>query len=153
MTSFHPLSMLRLLRATLRTPFRAFSMDPTQEALLNEECILVDADDRRIGSTSKRQCHLWKNIVDEANGGMLHRAFSVFLFNTKNELLLQRRSDAKVTFPGFWTNTCCSHPLHVTPELDEDQAIGVRRAAQRKLNHELGIKPEDVSTPTRNFYL
>ncbi|XP_065832644.1 isopentenyl-diphosphate Delta-isomerase 1-like [Oscarella lobularis] len=119
-------------------------MDPTQEALLNEECILVDADDRRIGSTSKRQCHLWKNIVDEANGGMLHRAFSVFLFNTKNELLLQRRSDAKVTFPGFWTNTCCSHPLHVTPELDEDQAIGVRRAAQRKLNHELGIKPEDV---------
>eukprot|EP00118_Oscarella_pearsei_P026702 m.310311 g.310311 ORF g.310311 m.310311 type:complete len:245 (+) comp50832_c0_seq1:169-903(+) len=122
---------------------RSLAMDPTQEALLNEECILVDDQDRRIGSASKRKCHLWENIVGEPNG-MLHRAFSVFLFNTKNELLLQRRSDVKVTFPGFWTNTCCSHPLHVTGELDEDEAIGIKRAAQRKLTHELGIKAEEV---------
>ena len=76
--------------------------------------------------------------------GMLHRAFSVFLFNANNELLLQQRSDSKITFPGHYTNTCCSHPLNTPGELDETNAIGVKRAAQRKLYHELGILPEQV---------
>ena len=75
---------------------------------------------------------------------MLHRAFSVFLFNTRGELLLQQRSDAKITFPGHWTNTCCSHPLSVAGELEETEAMGVKRAAQRKLQHELGIMPPQV---------
>jgi hypothetical protein len=44
--------------------------------------------------------------------GLLHRAFSVFLFNSDNKLLLQQRAASKITFPKVWTNTCCSHPLH-----------------------------------------
>ena len=119
-------------------------IDPTQETYLKEECILVDDDDRPIGSASKRRCHLLTNIQNE-RGGMLHRAFSVFLFNRRSELLLQKRSDVKVTFPGFWTNTCCSHPLHVEPEMVESEQLGVRKAAQRKLKHELGISEEQVS--------
>jgi len=90
-------------------------------------------------------------------GLLLHRAFSVFLFNSRNELLLQQRAEHKVTFPFVWTNTCCSHPLYTPEELDETNHIGVRRAAQRKLLNELGIKPEsmplDAFTPiTRIHY-
>lgn len=45
-------------------------------------------------------------------GGVLHRAFSVFLFDDRGRLLLQQRASSKITFPDVWTNTCCSHPLH-----------------------------------------
>lgn len=76
---------------------------------------------------------------------MLHRAFSVFLFNSKNELLLQQRAGAKITFPLVWANTCCSHPLFVKSEMIEENALGVKNAAVRKLEHELGIKDVDVS--------
>jgi isopentenyl-diphosphate delta-isomerase len=58
------------------------------------------------------------------------------------ELLLQQRASSKITFPDYWTNTCCSHPL-VTPnkaELEVEDQIGVRRAAQRKLIHEMNIE-------------
>lgn len=75
---------------------------------------------------------------------LLHRAFSVFLFNSNHELLLQQRSATKVTFPLVWTNTCCSHPLHREPELVEEDALGVRVAAQRKLSDELGIATDEV---------
>ncbi|KAK2150225.1 hypothetical protein NP493_2836g00002 [Ridgeia piscesae] len=71
-------------------------LDETQIKLLEEECILIDNDDNNIGSASKKTCHLLENI----NKGMLHRAFSVFLFNPEGELLLQQRSDAKITYPG-----------------------------------------------------
>lgn len=84
--------------------------------------------------------------------GLLHRAFSVFLFNNQNELLLQQRATEKITFPDMWTNTCCSHPLGVPGETGDDleTAIqGVKRAAQRKLDQELGIKKEQV--PIENF--
>lgn len=111
--------------------------DEEQVRLLQETCILVDHNDQVVGSASKKKCHLLENI----NKGMLHRAFSVFLFNTQNELLLQQRSDAKITFPGMFTNTCCSHPLDTKLEKDEEDAMGVKRAAQRKLWHELGITP------------
>jgi isopentenyl-diphosphate delta-isomerase len=50
-----------------------------------------------------------------------------------------------LVFSAHWTNTCCSHPLSTELELDETEAVGVRRAAQRKLNHELGIRPSQVS--------
>ena len=111
-----------------------------------------------------------KNI-DE---GLLHRAFSVFLFDSRNRLLLQQRAPEKITFPGnrypasrtrappsitlilflldMWTNTCCSHPLGIPGETGSDlesSIQGVRRAAQRKLNHELGIKSEQV--PLEHF--
>lgn len=84
--------------------------------------------------------------------GLLHRAFSVFLFNSQNQLLLQQRAAEKITFPGMWTNTCCSHPLGVPGETGsslEEAVQGVRRAAQRKLDHELGIKKAQV--PVEKF--
>lgn len=87
--------------------------------------------------------HLMKNI----DRGLLHRAFSVFLFDSKNRLLLQQRASEKITFPDMWTNTCCSHPLGVPGETGAtlDTAVqGVRRAAQRKLDQELGIKAAQV---------
>lgn len=75
----------------------------------------------------------------------LHRAFSVFLFTPQKELILQQRSASKITFPNVWTNSCCSHPLYTLDELDENtNSIGVRRAAVRKLEHELGISSLNV---------
>ncbi|KAK7009279.1 isopentenyl-diphosphate Delta-isomerase 1-like isoform X2 [Biomphalaria glabrata] len=121
-------------------------LDEIQVKLMEEECILVDENDNAIGAASKKECHLLDNI----NKGMLHRAFSVFLFNTKGELLLQQRAEAKITFPDHFTNTCCSHPLNVPAEIEEANAIGVIRAAQRKLQHELGIVPEQV--PLEDFH-
>jgi isopentenyl-diphosphate delta-isomerase len=111
------------------------SHDAEQLRLLGEQCILIDTDDRPLGPISKEKSHKTVNIRD----GMLHRAFSVFLFNSKGELLLQQRAKAKITFPAFWTNTCCSHPLYVKEELEEKDHLGVKLAAQRKLEHELGI--------------
>lgn len=64
--------------------------------------------------------HLMTNI----RKGMLHRAFSVFIFNTKGELLLQQRASEKITFPDYWTNTCCSHPLYTPDELPEENQAG-----------------------------
>lgn len=127
--------------------------DPVQVKLLDEMCIAVDENDTVIGPRTKKDCHLMENI----NKGLLHRAFSVFLFNTKGELLLQRRSDAKITFPGYYTNTCCSHPLYIPSELEEIKALGVKRAAQRRLGIELGIdndsvRAEDFLYMTRILY-
>ncbi|KAJ2820640.1 isopentenyl-diphosphate delta-isomerase idi1 [Coemansia erecta] len=114
--------------------------DEEQVRLMSEMCILLDENDAAIGAASKKQCHLMENI----NKGTLHRAFSVFLFNSQNELLLQQRASEKITFPDCYTNTCCSHPLAFAAELEETEQLGVKRAAQRKLEHELGIPPEQV---------
>ena len=84
-----------------------------------------------------------KNI----DAGLLHRAFSVFLFDSSDRLLIQQRATEKITFPDMWTNTCCSHPLGVPGETGSelaDAVEGVKRAAQRKLGHELGIKAAQV---------
>ncbi|OBZ82311.1 Isopentenyl-diphosphate Delta-isomerase [Choanephora cucurbitarum] len=114
--------------------------DEEQARLMEEMCIVIDKDDKRLGADSKKTCHLMTNI----NEGLLHRAFSVFLFDSENRLLLQQRATEKITFPDMWTNTCCSHPLNTPSELVEEDQLGVRTAAQRKLEHELGIKPEEV---------
>ena len=135
--------------------------DEEQVRLMEEVCIVLDNDDKPIGSASKKVCtyplstpgtssladhkegHLMKNI----NEGLLHRAFSCFLFDSQNRLLLQQRASEKITFPDMWTNTCCSHPLGIPGEIgaDLDTAVqGVRRAAQRKLDQELGIKAKQV---------
>ncbi|KAG7202810.1 hypothetical protein KM043_009968 [Ampulex compressa] len=107
-----------------------------QQAALEERCILVDELDRALGEASKRDCH----TVDSHGHIPLHRAFSVFLFNSKGDLLLQKRASSKITFPDHYTNTCCSHPLAEIPgETVEKDALGIRRAAQRRLGHELGI--------------
>ncbi|KAI9825335.1 MAG: isopentenyl-diphosphate delta-isomerase idi1 [Phylliscum demangeonii] len=124
--------------------------DEEQVRLMEEVCIAVDADDTPIGSADKKTCHLMTNI----DQGLLHRAFSVFLFDSQNRLLLQQRATEKITFPDMWTNTCCSHPLGIPGETgsDFDTAIqGVRRAARRKLHHELGIRPEDVRLDELRF--
>ncbi|KAF3901477.1 hypothetical protein ABW20_dc0100280 [Dactylellina cionopaga] len=117
--------------------------DAEQVRLMEEVCIVLDEDDKPIGSASKKTCHLMANI----DKGLLHRAFSVFLFDPQGRLLLQQRADEKITFPGLWTNTCCSHPLGIPGETGDtlDAAIvGVRRAAQRKLDQELGIPAKQV---------
>ena len=67
-----------------------------------EELILVDKDDVELGYGSKADCH--------DGDGVLHRAFSIFLFNERGELLLQQRSESKRLWAGYWSNTCCSHP-------------------------------------------
>lgn len=95
--------------------------------------------------------HLMSNI----SKGLLHRAFSLFLFDPKTKkLLLQQRATEKITFPDQWTNTCCSHPLHTASELGHnlyESIAGVKRAAQRKLDHELGIKSFQVPIEKMTF--
>ncbi|XP_055316890.1 isopentenyl-diphosphate Delta-isomerase 1 [Sitodiplosis mosellana] len=125
-----------------------------QETALAENCILVDEFDRAIGQSSKRDCHR----VDENGHIKLHRAFSVFLFNTNGDMLIQKRSSHKITFPDCYTNACCSHPLYdIECERDEINAMGIRKAAQRRLNYELGIplnqaRPENFHYLTRIHY-
>jgi isopentenyl-diphosphate delta-isomerase type 1 len=85
--------------------------------------------------------------MENIDKGLLHRAFSVFLFDSQNRLLLQQRATEKITFPDMWTNTCCSHPLGIPGETGttlEESVQGVRRAAVRKLDQELGIKASQV---------
>ncbi|KAK4900601.1 isopentenyl-diphosphate delta-isomerase idi1 [Elasticomyces elasticus] len=124
--------------------------DEEQIRLMDEVCIVLDDHDNPIGSASKKVCHLMENI----DKGLLHRAFSVFLFDSQNRLLLQQRATEKITFPDMWTNTCCSHPLGIPGETGStlDAAVaGVKRAAQRKLDHELGIKAHQVPLDKFNF--
>jgi isopentenyl-diphosphate delta-isomerase type 1 len=77
--------------------------------------------------------------MENINKGALHRAFSVFLFNEEGKLLLQKRASEKITFPDCWTNTCCSHPLTRPDEIITENQLGVKNAATRKLEQELGI--------------
>lgn len=119
---------------------RIVSACPKQVALLKEQVILVDKQDMIIGHETKEQSHLNCNIEK----GMLHRAFSVFLFNTDNKLLVQKRSDEKITFPSLYTNTCCSHPLYTIPA-EQDGVQGVKVASVRRLKDELGITEVAVS--------
>jgi isopentenyl-diphosphate delta-isomerase len=86
-----------------------------------EQVILVDELDNEIGVEEKMQAH---------REALLHRAFSVFIFNKKGELLLQRRALNKYHSPGLWTNTCCSHPR------PNEQLIN---AAKRRLIEEMGF--------------
>jgi isopentenyl-diphosphate Delta-isomerase len=89
---------------------------------MQEMVILVDEDDKPIGSCEKLAAHL--------AGGQLHRAFSVFVFDAAGRLLLQQRAMEKYHFGGLWTNTCCSHPR---------PGETTRAAAQRRLTEELGF--------------
>lgn len=89
----------------------------------DENLILVDKDDSVLGYKKKDECH--------EDGGILHRAFSIFIFNDNRELLLQKRSRDKLLWPLFWSNSCCSHPR---------QGETVDFAVERRLQEELGIK-------------
>ncbi|EXJ55236.1 isopentenyl-diphosphate delta-isomerase [Cladophialophora yegresii CBS 114405] len=126
--------------------------DEEQIRLMDEMCIVLDHDDAPIGSASKKACHLMSNI----NQGLLHRAFSAFLFDPKSKkLLLQQRASEKITFPDMWTNTCCSHPLAHPAETGNGELSsnveGAKRAAQRKLGHELGISASQVPVSEFSF--
>ena len=87
-----------------------------------ENVVLVDPEDRPLGTMEKMEAH---------RQGVLHRAFSVFVFNSKGDLLLHRRAMDKYHSGGLWTNTCCSHPRP-----DET----VVQAAQRRLVEEMGMR-------------
>ncbi|WFD33879.1 isopentenyl-diphosphate Delta-isomerase [Malassezia cuniculi] len=118
--------------------------DDEQVRLMEERCIVVDDNDNILRDGSKKECHLMTNI----RAGLLHRAFSCFIFHPDTgKLLLQKRAPEKITFPNMWTNTCCSHPLMVSAEIDG--VAGAKRAAQRKLEHELGIPSSQV--PIESF--
>ncbi|KAI0932172.1 hypothetical protein AcW2_000869 [Taiwanofungus camphoratus] len=124
--------------------------DAEQSRLMDERCILVDEQDRPLGAADKKTCHLMENI----NKGLLHRAFSAFVFRPDDgKLLLQQRATEKITFPDMWTNTCCSHPLDdFEEEKVEENQLGVKVAASRKLEHELGI-PQSQSPVDQFQYL
>jgi isopentenyl-diphosphate delta-isomerase len=86
-----------------------------------EEVILVNEQDEQTGTIEKMEAH---------RKALLHRAFSVFIFNEKGEMLLQQRALGKYHSPGLWTNTCCSHPR---------PGEKVEVAASRRLKEEMGI--------------
>ena len=117
--------------------------DPAQTQMMDEQVILVDEKDSQIGSMSKVQSHL--------NDGTLHRAFSVLLFNSAGELLIQKRASTKITFPSVWANSCCSHPLNNDDEREMKDDLGVKRAAVRKMAQELGIQASEI--PLSKFQL
>ncbi len=88
----------------------------------DEMLILVNRDDQEIGYLDKRMCHLEQ--------GVLHRAFSIFIFNGRGEILMQKRSHQKTLWPLFWSNSCCSHPR---------KGEKLETSTRRRLQEELGI--------------
>ena len=94
---------------------------------MNEEyVILVDEQDQIVWHQEKMRAH---------ELGLLHRAFSIFIFNSKNELLMQQRAQAKYHSGGLWTNTCCSHP---TPRMD------LVECAKQRLLEEMGLQVDEL---------
>jgi isopentenyl-diphosphate delta-isomerase len=91
----------------------------------SEKLILVDEADNEVGYLSKAECH--------DGAGLLHRAFSVFIFNANGQLLLQQRGKNKRLWPEFWSNSCCSHPR---------QGESMQIATERRLLEELGVAVE-----------
>lgn len=91
----------------------------------SESLILVDDQDREVGFCSKQECH--------EGEGLLHRAFSAFLFNSKGEVLLQQRSGQKPLWPLYWSNSCCSHPR---------ESEAVEQAVHRRIREELALSCE-----------
>ena len=114
---------------------------------MQEKLILVSEQDEAIGAISKKDAHS-NAYFAEAETPYPHRAFSVFLFNDKYELLLQQRASEKITFPGLWTNTCCSHPLDNPEEREEKDFAGIKLAGIRRMEYELGLTsmiPDDLT--------
>jgi isopentenyl-diphosphate delta-isomerase len=98
---------------------------PTPVSFNDEPLILVDAHDNEVGYASKIDAHKGR--------GQLHRAFSLFLFDGPERVLLQQRADLKPLWPSFWSNSCCSHPR---------QGESYPKATHRRLLEELGVESE-----------
>ncbi|MBW3570944.1 MAG: isopentenyl-diphosphate Delta-isomerase [Gemmatimonadetes bacterium] len=98
---------------------------------MEERVVLVDENDAEVGTLEKQRAHL---------EGRLHRALSVFVLNSRGEMLLQRRAPGKYHSGGLWTNTCCSHPR-------PGEAVDL--AARRRLREEMGI--DTAVTPLFQF--
>jgi len=92
--------------------------------MAEKKVVLVDKNDNQIGLMPKMEAH---------QKGILHRAFSIFIFNSENQILLQKRSSNKYHSGGLWTNTCCSHPR------DGENIIN---AGKRRLSEEMGINTD-----------
>ena len=92
--------------------------------MIEEQVILVNEQDQEIGLMPKIEAH---------EQAVLHRAFSVFIFNSRNELMLQQRASHKYHSPDLWTNTCCSHQRHGESNIE---------AGKRRLFEEMGIVTE-----------
>ncbi|MCE6987573.1 isopentenyl-diphosphate Delta-isomerase [Dyadobacter sp. CY323] len=91
---------------------------------MSDQVVLVNENDMEIGLMPKLEAH---------QKGVLHRAFSVFIFNSKGEMLLQQRAAGKYHSEGLWSNTCCSHPYPEEP---------THEAALRRLEEEMGIQTD-----------
>ena len=120
----------------------------------NDHLITLTPSDGILAPASKYDAHRFNPATPK---GMVHRAFSVFLFDETNKMLITKRAESKITFPGVWTNTCCSHPLfgQSPDEVDDNSpdkvkdrgglvTEGTRQGAVRKLKHELGVTAVDV---------
>jgi isopentenyl-diphosphate delta-isomerase len=94
----------------------------SEAAADSELLILVDAADREVGYLNKAACH--------QGAGILHRAFSLLIFNDKGELLVQQRAASKPLWPRYWSNSCCSHPRRFET---------MEAATHRRLHEELGL--------------
>src|ERR1700738_3849751 len=102
---------------------RSFQIGADDISADSEPLILVDEADREVGHMSKAQCH--------QGGGVLHRAFSLLIFNDAGELLLQQRAASKRLWPLYWSNSVCSHPR---------RAETMEAAIHRRLYEELGLR-------------
>jgi geranylgeranyl diphosphate synthase type I len=124
--------------------------DSAQVDMMSEQVILVDELDNQVGSMSKVDAHRGE--------GVLHRAFSILVFDENDRLLIQRRAGHKITFPNVWANTVCSHPLSVANEADDSiMGHGSKIASIRKMEQEMGILAgtipiEDIHFITRMLY-
>lgn len=101
----------------------------------NEMLILVDREDNPIGAEEKEKCH--------DGNGILHRAFTIFLFNSEDEVLIQKRSHLKRLWPLFWETSCSSHPR---------QGEEITESVKKRLKEELKIVPSFLFFAGKFYY-
>jgi isopentenyl-diphosphate Delta-isomerase len=116
----------------MSSPQRGIPPAPSAIRPARDRVVLVDEEDRPLGTAPKLEAH--------QSGGRLHRAFSVYIFDSAGRMLLQRRAAGKYHFAGLWTNACCSHPQPDEPVAD---------AARARLREEFGFDAE--LTPAFTF--
>jgi isopentenyl-diphosphate delta-isomerase len=124
-TEFRPLDERGLTLANRELDYFEGPSSSHIVSFQDEPLVLVDESDRETGFLDKASAH--------SGQGILHRAFSLFIFNAEGELLLQQRAPGKRLWPGYWSNTCCSHPR---------RGEAMDSAIHRRLGEELGMQCE-----------